>query len=199
MSRRLPHDRKAFSLTYSTWFTNIPCHPSYSLSWFRYARCIPWCVRHGYQSIFVNLSGVAQLSITSGVPRHDTPARAILNPSAKQYCVLGRMIFMQLALQDFMNLYCDIEDEDELAYALPISTCYSPSDCMSRLRDMTTKSVKRSATSYTVAFPPPSRPASYLATGLCSGCLARLQELIVESRHDVWNELPGALEVLRTR
>lgn len=145
--------------------------------------------------IFMNLLGMVKASIMSGVPRHDQLDRAILNPSAKQYCVLGRMTFMQLALQKFMNRYCEIE-ESGVKYTIPTSTCSSKAKCLSGIRDIATELVMDTGTKYYFRFLPPAAGSDpyYMGIGLCFACFAHLQELIEESRRDVWTELPGALE-----
>lgn len=135
--------------------------------------------------------------ITSGISRRGH--RAILTPSAKQYCVMGRLIFVQLALEKFMAFYCEIENEEKFEFTIPTSTCFSPANCLSLLRNITTNIVTRNATSHAVAFPPPAtRPGPYTGDDLCFPCFAHLQELIGESRHLVWKSLPNALAVLKT-
>ncbi|KJA26644.1 hypothetical protein HYPSUDRAFT_213202 [Hypholoma sublateritium FD-334 SS-4] len=132
--------------------------------------------------------------ITSGIPRRPKP-RAILTHNAKQYCMYGRAVFLKLSLEAFMEAYCEVRD-DEFEYTIPTSTCDSHSACLERLRDIMTEIVMRHITSDAVEFPQAAtRMRPYSDGLLCFPCFAHIQELIGESRYEVWEKLPAALKM----
>ena len=143
-----------------------------------------------------NLPAIAQDIIKSGIPDHAT-----LNPGAKQYCVLGRMILTQLVLQKFTRLYSgtDSINAPDIKYAIPTRNCDSRATCSTDMRDIIVGLVMVSGTKYAVSFLPPStRPTAVHGSRLrlCSACFDQYKELKINARQDVWDELPGALKAL---
>ncbi|KJA26633.1 hypothetical protein HYPSUDRAFT_36353 [Hypholoma sublateritium FD-334 SS-4] len=141
------------------------------------------------QPLLVSIFTIHSLDqLTSGIPRGEQP-RAILKPSAEQYCVLSRLIFMQLSLRIFAGTFRKSDD----IYVLPLKNCHSKTKCLDCFRRMMTDIVMKHTTLNTAAFPQ-TMASSYGESNFCLSCAGRLQDLVEQSRRAVWSKLPSVLK-----